>query len=138
MLPELLVSLLLVIATVLIHNFGLFGLEQALPPDDATRPKRHGVGMRLFYPPVLVLGLLLVHGIEIWLYAAVLVHLDAVADIRDGVYYSTISYAAIGYSDEAIAPEWSLLGAIEGINGLILLGWSTAFFVSMMGRHRAR
>ena len=28
------------------------------------------------------------------------------------------------------------LGAIEGANGVILLGWSTAFFVAIVGRIR--
>lgn len=139
MLPELLVSSLLVIATVLIHNFGLYGLERVWPPEARLRAdagKGHGPGWKLLYPPVLVLGLIVVHAAEIWLYAVVLLHLEAVASMRDGIYYSTISYAAIGYSDAAIAPQWALVGALEGINGLILLGWSTAFFVSMIGRRR--
>ncbi len=32
---------------------------------------------------------------------------------------------------------WRILGAIEGVNGVILLGWSTAFFVSVVSQIRA-
>jgi len=43
-----------------------------------------------------------------------------------------IAYASIGFSDAVMAPDWKLLGAMEGINGALLLGWSVAFFVSVM------
>jgi hypothetical protein len=50
------------------------------------------------------------------------------------LYHSTISFAATGYSDAAIPPDWKLIGAIEGINGNLLLGWPVAFLVSEMTR----
>ena len=35
-----------------------------------------------------------------------------------------------------MAPGWRLVSAIEGINGIILIGWSTAFFVTLIARMR--
>ena len=32
---------------------------------------------------------------------------------------------------------WRLLAAIEGANGLLLFGWSTAFLISIVNRMRA-
>ena len=32
--------------------------------------------------------------------------------------------------------KWRLLGAIEGANGLLLFGWSTAFLFSVTSRMR--
>lgn len=43
----------------------------------------------------------------------------------------------IGYGDLTLSKSWGVLRAIEGANGVILLGWSTAFFVSIVGRNRA-
>jgi hypothetical protein len=54
----------------------------------------------------------------------------------EAVYFSTITYGAIGYSDAAMAEQWRLVSAIEGINGIILLGWSTAFFITVLARLR--
>ena len=34
------------------------------------------------------------------------------------------------------AGGWRLVSAIEGINGIILIGWSTAFFVTLIARMR--
>jgi len=45
-----------------------------------------------------------------------------------------MTYATIGYGDEGFDRGWILLAAIEGVNGILLLGWSTAFFVTVMAR----
>jgi hypothetical protein len=85
-----------------------------------------------------VLGLFILHGLEIWIYAATYTLIGAVPDLREAVYFSSISYGSIGYSDLLMAPQWRLLGAIEGVAGAILLGWSIAFFVSVMTPFSAR
>ena len=60
--------------------------------------------------------------------------LGAIETLREAVYFPTITYATIGYDDLAIADEWKLVAAIEGINGVLLLGWSTAYFVTVVVR----
>ena len=85
-----------------------------------------------------VLGLFVIHGVEIWMYAALYKLIGAVPDLREAVYFSSISYGSIGYDDSLMAPQWRLLGAIEGVAGAILLGWSVAFFVSVMTPFTAR
>ena len=85
-------------------------------------------------PPALVLALFVLHGVGIWLYAFLYEGLGAVVDLETAVYFSTISYAGIGFDDRYIDPAWRLVAAIEGINGLLLLGWSTAFFVTIVAR----
>ena len=50
------------------------------------------------------------------------------------LYYSTVTYASIGYGDVLMPQSWRILGAIEGAAGIIMLGWSTAFLVSLLAR----
>jgi hypothetical protein len=40
--------------------------------------------------------------------------------------------------DSSLAASWRLVGAIEGINGVLLMGWSVAFLVSELHRIRHR
>lgn len=40
---------------------------------------------------------------------------------------SAITFATIGYGDTMPSTEWRLASAIEGVNGILLLGWTTAF-----------
>jgi hypothetical protein len=135
MFNELALSTILALVAVSIHGFGLLSLGRGLEYYE-TRAGRSYVEGPLWGHAVLtivvVLGLFVIHGVEIWMYAAVYKLIGAVPDLREAVYFSSISYGSIGYSDVLMAPQWRLLGAIEGVAGAILLGWSVAFFVSVM------
>ena len=139
MIAELTLSTLMVVLTVTIHGTGLYGLTRLLRIEaleeaaERIRPiSVRGAAATLF----VILGLFALHGVEIWLYAFLYEALGAVHGLRNAVYFSTITYGAIGYDDSAMAEEWRLISAIEGINGIILIGWSTAFFVTVIGRLR--
>ena len=131
---ELPVATAMVLITVVMHSVGLLllgrGLETVSRNGRITPLSWEGWLVTIG----LVLGLFVLHGLEIWLYAALFVKLGAVPDIRDAAYFSTSSYGTMGYGDKLIDEQWKLLGAIEGINGSILLGWSVAFFVNVMAR----
>lgn len=127
----------MVLTTVLMHAIGLLLLIEVTRRlareelDMGIHPLSvRGVGLIM----LIVLGLFSLHGAEIWLYAALYLQLGAIEGLRHAVYFSTQTYAAIGFGDEAIRQDWAIVAAIEGINGVILIGWSTAFFVTMMGR----
>lgn len=141
--PQLLVQLLLstvtVAVTVIIHGFGLAILVRSLKAMNVgiveNETVRHHVELSIMMPVLLVvLALVALHGLEIWFYAIVYLALGAVPNLEQAIYFSTITYATIGYSDIYIAKAWRVLAAIEGINGVILLGWSTAFFITIVAR----
>lgn len=139
MIAELSLSTMMVVLTVAMHGVGLYALARILRLEAMEEAAEHigpislrGAAATLFT----ILGLFGLHGAEIWMYAFLYEALGAVHGLRNSVYFSTITYAAIGYDDSAMAEEWRLVSAIEGINGIILLGWSTAFFVTVIGRLR--
>ena len=134
---DLIVSTVMVLITVGIHGSGIILLSKMLRLESQEEQAHHvpAFSARAFlFMQLLVLALFALHGFEIWLYAIVYVLTGAVGDMASALYFATISYAAIGYSDVHISPDWRLVGAIEGINGLLLLGWSTAFFVAVVTR----
>ena len=141
MFNELALSTVMALVAVSIHGFGLLGLGRGLEFYE-TRAGRSYVEGPLWRHALLtiavVLGLFFLHGAEIWTYAVLYKLIGAVPDLREAVYFSSISYGSIGYSDVLMAPQWRLLGAIEGVAGAILLGWSVAFFVSVMTPFTAR
>jgi len=139
MIAELSIATVMVVLTVLMHGAGLFTLtrilrlearEEAAESIDALSAR--GVIVTLS----VILGLFGLHGLEIWLYAFLYHGIGAVDGLREAVYFSTITYGAIGYDDAAMAEQWRLVSAIEGINGIVLIGWSTAFFVTVVARLR--
>jgi hypothetical protein len=137
MFAELAFATVMVLLTVIIHGAGLLVLGRLMEwRERATGHSRISPisGEGAIVAVLSALGLLVLHGLEIWLYAFLYLGIGAVEPMRDAVYFSTIAYASIGFSDSAMAPEWKLLGALEGINGALLLGWSVAFFVTLMTR----
>ncbi len=141
MLAELSLATAMVITTVILHAVGLYTVARLLRLEEHEEAIEHvhpmsvrGISVTL----AVILALIGLHGVEIWLYAFVYDLIGAVEGLRNAVYFSTITYGAIGYDDHAMADRWRLVAAIEGINGVVLIGWSTAFFVTLSGRMRRR
>lgn len=131
------ISSLMVVACVVIHGFGLFGLNRALQSESALERLKHinplsprGVVFTLG----IVIAMLALHGAEIWLFALTYLGLGAISDLESALYFSTISYSTVGYNDTHVLAQWRLLGAFESILGMLQLGWSTAFFFRMLDR----
>lgn len=141
MIAELALATFMVMLTVLMHAVGLFALARLLRIEEREERHEHLHPMSrrgLIATVIVILGLFVLHGIEIWSYALLYLAIGSVEGLREAVYFSTITYGAIGYSDAAMAERWRLVSAIEGINGIILIGWSTAFFVTLAARMRRR
>lgn len=137
MLVQLLVAAFMVMTTVLIHGIGLALLGRILRHELHHERELHlpRLSVRgVLFTLLAVIGMFGLHGLEIWLYALAYLVGGAISSLETAVYFSTISYAAIGFSDHYIAESWRLVAGIEGINGAVLLGWSTAFFVTMVVR----
>ncbi len=83
---------------------------------------------------VAAFGLFALHSAEIWIWAGIYRLLGAFTDFEHALYFSTSTYVTIGYGDVVLPPGLRILGAIEGASGIILIGWSTAFFFSIVDR----
>jgi hypothetical protein len=137
MISQLLLATLMVVITVLMHGAGIAGLARTLRFDPSSVEAHHHFSTRhALMILAIVLALFTLHGIEIWLYAGLYLLLGAVVDFETALYFSTITYAGIGFDDGDMAKRWRLVSAIEGVNGILLLGWSTAFFVTVVARLR--
>ena len=134
-LPEQLgIATMIVAATVLVHLIGLATLLAIL------RRHRHASSRMLagaINAMVIVLaafGLFALHSVEIWAWAGVYRFYNAFPDFEQALYFSTSTYVTIGYGDLVLPSGMRVLGAIEGASGIILIGWSTAFFFSIVDR----
>lgn len=137
MLDELAIATVMVLVTVMFHGSGLLAMTRMLRIELREEAERHITPFSLRalgFTIALVLGLFALHGAEIWAYAALYLELGALPDLRSAVFFSTVTFATIGYDDDMLNPAWQIVAAIEGMNGVILMGWSTAFFVTGVTR----
>ena len=137
MISQLAIATGMVLLTVMIHGAGLLLLIRLfrieLHEEASMRLPPFSI-RTLAFVLALVLGLFVLHGIEIWAYAALYLGLGALPDLQTSVFFSTITYSTVGYDDQGFGAPWRLIAAIESINGVVLLGWSTALFVAIMTR----
>jgi hypothetical protein len=130
---QLFLASVMVVVTVLIHLAGLAALLRVLRVHQRLVRARFGPMTLLM---TAAFGLFAIHTVEIWLYAALYVVLGAASAFEEALYFSTVTYASIGYGDVLLHRPWRILGAIEGSTGVIMLGWSTAFIVSLLAQMR--
>jgi hypothetical protein len=135
MLANLSLGTLLIAATVLTHTVGLIVLSYAMRHLIGWwRLHRHGLGKTVAMVTT-VLGLFLLHTIEVWTWAAGYLWTGTIHSLEEALYFSTTTFSTIGYGDLTLPAEWRLLSALEGVNGFLLIGWSTAYLVSASTRH---
>ncbi len=130
---ELLIAAGMVVLTVLVHLAGLSILIRVT----ALHLRRFTLWLpldRVVVPAGMVLGIFMIHGVEIWAYA-LLYHLAGITeDIGDALYLSAGAYSTTGWVDVHLAAGWRVLVSLEAVNGLIMLGWSTAFLFQNLHR----
>jgi hypothetical protein len=88
---------------------------------------------------IVATGTLLVVGhfseVVLWAYTYNLV--GATPPNTDLVYFAFGNYTTLGYGDVVPVPEWHLLGPMTALNGVMLIGWSTALIYEIL-RHSVR
>ena len=78
--------------------------------------------------------IVLLHLIQITLWAAVFWREGELPTLEKAVYFSTTTYTTVGFGDVVLGPGWRVLAGIEGLTGIILVGWSTAFVFAIVDR----
>ena len=124
----------LIAGMVLVHAAGIVGTTRMLGLQDRNL-KAQPVDWRAF-GLLVVMGLCLfvVHITEIGLFALFYLAVDALPNLEKALYFSGSAYTTLGQPDVAFPDEWRLVGVIEGLVGFLLIGWSTAVFVTHMSQ----
>ncbi len=123
------VNSLMVIMTVVIHYEMLSALSKLLPKIKVFRRARVAVGL---------LGALVAHSIEIWLYALAYYALIQVGgygslagvtsqSVMDCVYLSFTTYSSLGYGDIYPVGALRFVSGLEALVGLIMITWTASF-----------
>ena len=131
-----LVCLVLLVVTTVIHYEVLRGLAVLLP-GLGIKPRAKLI--------VVIIAAFLAHALEIALYALAiwgLVRFGGLGTLDDSsrfsldvsLYFSAETYTSLGYGDVVPGGAVRLLAGVEALNGLLLIGWSTAYTYIAMER----
>ena len=132
MITVLLVLLVLVSACVLIHGVGMMAGVRWLG-HSWPRNASDFTMVRIFWLLVrLVYGLLILHLLQIFVWAAFYHYEGCFENLSTCFYYSATSYSTAGYGDVVLPDEWRILGSIEAVTGVLMFGWSTGVLFSVI------
>ncbi len=123
---------LLITVCVVFHVMGLMLLSRILSATAKLFHLNSGHLTLLKKMVLLVLAVLyciLIHVIEIILWALTYMRVGEFDDFIQAVYFSTTT---LGYGDITLSEQHQLLSGFEAIGGLILFGLTTAFFLKMV------
>lgn len=80
---------------------------------------------------IAVSGLILIHTVSAWAWAAVYLQVGEFTELREALYFSVVTSTTLGYGDITLSERWQLLASFEAMGGLILFGASTAFLLGI-------
>jgi len=128
-----LVALSLLAACVIVQSLGMLLLihwlarvRQVLESSNVFR--RVGLLVRVF------VWIVFLHLVQVVLWALVFLRAGELPGLETAVYFSLATYTTIGFGDVVLRPGWRVLAGIEGLTGMVLIGWSTAFVFAIVNR----
>ena len=83
---------------------------------------------------IALLMLLINSLIQVGIWATSFVMIGQFSNYRDAFYHSAVNFASLGYGDIVMDSPWRLLGALEAISGILMLGLATATLSNVFGR----
>lgn len=126
-------GVLLIVVTVIGHSLALFAKHHRIIKilsryySDETFSFRFAVAIG-----IVVLFMTVLVAVEATLWASVYVFVGAAHDMKLALLYSLEAMTTFGHADVYLTPQWRLLGALEALNGVIVVGLSTAFLFSVL------
>jgi hypothetical protein len=83
-----------------------------------------------------VLLMLVLHIVDMTIWATTLTRLGLIPDVRDSLYFTANSYTTLGYGGMPLGFGWRELGPMMAICGLFTFAWTTGVMFNVVGYQR--
>jgi hypothetical protein len=70
--------------------------------------------------------------IQMSIWALLFMLLGEFQEFQTALYHSGVNFVTLGYGDIVMSPRWRLLGPLEGANGILMFGVSTAVLTGLV------
>ena len=132
MFRNLMVGLPVILACMVLQvAFAFWGVRYFVrQTSSATAARGSLFGLR----PLLVVMLVMMLGtvLQIALWGALFVVLGEFDELYEAVYHSAVNFASLGYGDIVMSKNRKLLGPLEAVNGVLMVGMSGAALVAVL------
>lgn len=138
MLKLLLVLFVLVSICVTIHGVGMVLGLRWIGRTWSRHRERLTLPVTFWILTRVVFGLLVLHLLQILVWAACYEWGACFPDFATSFYYSATSYSTVGYGDVIPPGNWRVIGSIEAVTGVLMFGWSTGVLFAVVNRLMTR
>ncbi len=134
MLLNITVGLIVIGLTVIIQGYcTIFWVSKY----DKERSRLNSNTFKKYGPRLLIstaVFLIFIHLVQTALWALVYLLLPGITEFETfekAMYFSLVTFTTLGYGEITIASANRVLAGLEAMNGIILIGWSTAFMFAI-------
>jgi voltage-gated potassium channel len=132
MLSELVVTIAIVVVCMTIHITGMASLTTLLLRH-RLQIERHPRLINRSLLLIIIFGIIIVlHLVQTIIWAAFYYSRNLFPNFETSLYFSLKTYTTVGYGDTLLPERWRILGAVEGLSGVLLCGVSTAFIFAIL------
>jgi len=132
MLTEISIAAAIVCVCLFLHVMGMLWMSERLLKNRGYFEQYATRGHFSVLIIAVFIVIIFLHLAEATLWALFYYSRNLFRDFESSLYFSLVSFASIGYGDVLLPEKWRLLGAIEGISGILLCGVSTAFIFAIV------
>jgi len=130
---ELVMSAIMLVVVTTIHGTGIGLMDKMLRTDRlelrTLKLAQREIGIMI----PMALFLLVLHIVEIFIFAVFYLATGDSQNLRLAIYHSGLAYTTMGVMEGGFT-KWLVLSTFEGLAGFLMIGWSSAVFVSDMDR----
>ena len=135
MLVNIIIGVLVIGLTILIHGYGTIYWIKFIRKKykkKTTKSLSKKIVWILIYSAIFLLSLNFVEAI-IWGFTYYLLPgITEFESIEKAIYFSLVTFTTLGYGDITINSANRMLAGFEAMNGVLLLGWTTAMMFSLL------
>jgi len=132
-----LIGAVLIAITVAIHAVGSTAWVRFIARNYLNEDGTWGARRALVALTSTVIVLISLHAIQITVWAAgyrAVLPDTELETFEKALYFSFVTFTTLGYGDITLSEGWRLLSGIEALNGILLVGWTTALLFSVVQR----
>jgi hypothetical protein len=84
--------------------------------------------------PLLVVMVAMMFGtlVQVVLWGVLFRLVGQFTELFEAVYHSAVNFSSLGYGDIVMQSPWKILGPLEAINGVLMLGMSAAALMAIL------
>jgi hypothetical protein len=81
---------------------------------------------------IVMIATTLANFVQIVIWGLLFIGLGEFRNLFDAIYHSAVNFTSLGYGDVVMSTRWNLMGPLEAVNGILMLGMTSAALVAIM------